>query len=450
MTTSVIDIEKIKAADYAHLVHPLFHPVDQKDPFVWVKGEGAILYEAGGKQYIDGLSGLWNVSLGHGRRDLAKAGARQMEELGYVSGYVGATNVPAVQLAEKLAELAYSSINHFFFAAGGGESVETAFKTARFFWITQGKPAKTKIMSRDFAYHGVTMAAMSATGLPIFWPMFGGKLPGFLHIKSPYPYRFVSEDQSVSPGVAAANLLEKAILQEGPETVAAFIAEPVQGSGGLIVPPDDYFPRIREICDKYDVLFIADEIITGFGRTGCWFGLERYGVEPDILAFAKGITSGYIPLGGIGLSDRVHKVMSDAPPAQRWMHAFTYSAHPVACAVGLAAIAAYEKENLIAAAASKGKRLLEGVKQLLSLDIVGDVRGMGMLVGLELVEDKATKKAFDPAKKMGERLHKECCKRGLYSRIRGDIYCLAPPFVTSDAHIDQIVNILGESVKALQ
>jgi adenosylmethionine-8-amino-7-oxononanoate aminotransferase len=250
--------------------------------------------------------------------------------------------------------------------------------------------------------------------------------------------------------VAAANLLEKAILQEGPETVAAFIAEPVQGSGGLIVPPDDYFPRIREICNKYDVLFISDEIITGFGRTGRWFGLELYGVEPDILAFAKGITSGYIPLGGIGLSDRVYKVMSDAPPAQRWMHAFTYSAHPVGCAVGLAAIDAYEKENLVAAAAAKGKRLLEGVKQLLSLEIVGDVRGMGMLVGLELVEDKATKKAFDPAKKMGERLHKECCKRGLYSRIRGDIYCLAPPFVTSDAQIDQIVNILGESVKALK
>jgi len=363
---------------------------------------------------------------------------------------VGATNVPAVQLAEKMAALAYPAINHFFFTAGGGESIETAIKTARFFWITQGKPEKTKIISRDFAYHGVTMAAMSATGLPIFWPMFGGKLPGFLHIKSPYPYRFVSEEPGVSPGVAAANLLEKAILQEGPETVAAFIAEPIQGSGGLIVPPDDYFPRIREICNKYNVLFIADEIITGFGRTGRWFGLERYGVEPDILAFAKGITSGYIPMGGIGLSDRVYKVMSDAPPAQRWMHAFTYSAHPVGCAVGLAAIHAYEKENLVAAAAAKGKRLLDGVKQLLSLDIVGDVRGMGMLVGLELVEDKATKKAFDPAKKMGERLHKECCKRGLYSRIRGDIYCLAPPFVTTDAQLDQIVNIVGESVKAVQ
>ena len=449
MTTNAIDIEKIKAADYAHLVHPLFHPTDQKDPFVWVKGEGSILHSADGKQYIDGLSGLWNVSLGHGRKDLAAAGARQMEQLAYVSGYIGATNVPAVQLAEKLASLTYPSINHFFFAAGGGESVESAFKTARFFWITQGKPEKTKIISRDFGYHGVTMAAMSATGLPAFWPMFGGKLPGFLHIKSPYPYRFVSDDPSVSPGVAAANLLEKAILQEGPETVAAFIAEPVQGSGGLIVPPDDYFPRIREICNKYDVLFISDEVITGFGRTGRWFGMERYGVQPDILAFAKSITSGYIPLGGIGLSGRVYQVMCDAPPAQRWMHAFTYSAHPVSCAVGLATIEAYEKENLVAAADAKGKKLLEGVKQLLSLNFVGDVRGKGMLVGLELVEDKATKKAFDPSKKMGERLHKECCKRGLYSRIRGDIYLLAPPFVTTDEQLDRIVNILGESVKAL-
>jgi adenosylmethionine-8-amino-7-oxononanoate aminotransferase len=447
MTT--IDIEKIKAADYAHLIHPLFHPNDQKDPFVWVKGEGAILHSADGRQFIDGLSGLWNVSAGHGRKELAQAAARQMEQLAFVSGYVGATNIPAVQLAEKLASLTYPSIQHFFFTAGGGESNESAFKTARFFWITQGKPEKTKIISREFGYHGVTIAAMSATGIPVFWPMFGGKLPGFIHIKSPYPYRFVSDDPSVSPGVAAANLLEKAILQEGPETVAAFIAEPVQGSGGLIVPPDDYFPRIREICTKYDVLFISDEIITGFGRTGRWFGLERYGVEPDILAFAKGITSGYIPLGGIGLSNRVQQVLEKAPADKRWMHAFTYSAHPVSCAVGLETIAVYERENLVAAAAEKGKKLLQGVRQLASLDKVGDVRGMGMLAGLELVEDKATKKAFDPARKMGEKLHKECCSRGLFSRIRGDIYLLAPPFVTKDSDIDRIVNILGDSVRAL-
>jgi adenosylmethionine-8-amino-7-oxononanoate aminotransferase len=446
---SAIDLQKVIAADQDHLIHPLFHPNDWANPFVWVSGEGSMIRSGDGREFIDGLSGLWNVSAGHGRKELAQAAARQMEQLAFVSGYVGNTNVPAVQLAEKIASLCYPSIQHFFFTSGGGESNESAFKTARFFWITQGKPEKTKIISREFAYHGVTMAAMSATGLPAFWPMFGGKLPGFLHIPSPYPYRFVSDDPSQSPGVAAANLLEKEILKEGPETVAAFIAEPVQGSGGLIVPPDDYFPRIREICNKYDVLFIADEIITGFGRTGKWFGLERYGVQPDMIAFAKSITSGYIPLGGIGLSDRVFKVLKDAPADKRWNHAFTYSAHPAACAVGLAAIEVYERENLVAEAGRKGKKLLEGVKQLEALDKVGNVRGMGLLVGLELVEDKSTKKPFAPSMNMGGQLHQECIKRGLYSRIRGDIYLLAPPYVTSDEQIDRIVNIVGESIKAL-
>jgi adenosylmethionine-8-amino-7-oxononanoate aminotransferase len=445
-----INLEKLIAADQAYLVHPLFHPNDQKDPFLWVQGEGSLLRTADGREFIDGLSCLWNVNVGHGRKELAHAAARQMEQLAFATCYTGNTNVPAIQLAEKLASLCYPSVNHFFFTCGGGESNESAFKTARFFWITQGKPEKTKIISREHAYHGVTLAAMSATGIPAFWPMFGGKLPGFIHIPSPYPYRFNWEDRSVSPGVAAANLLEKAILQEGPETVAAFIAEPVQGSGGLMVPPDDYFPRIREICNKYDVLFIADEVITGFCRTGRWFGLERYGVEPDIMSFAKGVTSGYIPLGGIGLSDRVFKVLAEAPPDKRWMHAFTYSGHPTACAVGLATIDIYERESLVDAAATKGRKLLEGVRQLASLENVGDVRGMGMLVGLELVEDKPSRKAFDPSRKMGERLHQECCKRGLYSRIRGDIYLLAPPFVTPDAQIDRIVNILGDSVRALK
>jgi adenosylmethionine-8-amino-7-oxononanoate aminotransferase len=444
-----IDIGKIVASDNDHLIHPLFHPNDQKNPFVWVQGQGATLRSADGREFIDGLSGLWNVSVGHGRKELAQAAARQMEQLAYVSGYIGNTNIPAVELSERLSALCYPSIQHFFFTCGGAESTESAFKTARFFWITQGKTEKTKIISREYGYHGVTLAAMSATGLPAFWPMFGGKLPGFIHIPSPYPYRFVSDDPSVSPGVAAANLLEKAILKEGPETVAAFIAEPVQGSGGLIVPPDDYFSRIREICNKYDVLFIADEIITGFGRTGRWFALERYGVEPDIIAFAKGITSGYIPLGGIGLSNRVVKVLEEAPADKRWNHAFTYSAHPVGCAVALATIDIYERENLIAAAAEKGKKLFHGVNQLASLPHVGNVRGMGMLAGIELVEDKATKKPFDPSRKMGERLHKECCNRGLYSRIRGDIYLLSPPFVTTDAQLDRIINIVGESIRVL-
>jgi putrescine---pyruvate transaminase len=443
-----VDIQKIIKADQDYLVHPLYHPNDAKEPFVWVKGEGAKLRTADGREFIDGLACLWNVTLGHGRKELAQAAARQMEQVAFVSAYTGHTNIPAVQLAEKLAQRCYPSINHFFFASGGGEANDSAIKTARFFWITQGRPEKMKIISREHAYHGVTMGAMSATGIPSYWPMFGGKLPGFIHIPSPYPYRFVSDNPSVSPGRAAADQLEKAILREGADTVAAFIAEPVQGAGGLIVPQDDYFPRIREICNKYDVLFLADEVITGFGRTGTWFGLEKWGVEPDMISFAKGITSGYLPLGGIGLSDRVYKVMAEAPPDRRWMHAFTYSAHPTCCAVGVATMDILEREGLVEEAARKGKRLLDALMQLSSLENVGDVRGRGLMCGVELVEDKATKKAFPASMKFGPRVLKECYKRGLVSRIKDDIYLLAPPFVISDADIDRSANILGEAISA--
>lgn len=441
-----VDLQKIVKADQDHLIHPLFHPNDHKEPFVWVQGEGSTLRTADGREFIDGLSCLWNVNVGHGRRELAQAAARQMEQLAFASAYVGSTNIPAVQLAEKLAELCSPSINHFFFSSGGGDANDSAIKTARFFWISQGHPDKLKIVSRVHGYHGVTTAAMSATGMSAYWPMFGGKLPGFVHIASPYPYRFVQEDASVSQGRAAADLLEQAILREGPDTVAAFVAEPVQGAGGLVVPQDDYFPRIREICNKHDVLFIADEVITGFGRTGRWFGLQHWNVEADIISFAKGITSGYLPLGGIGLSDRVFQSLVDVPPEKRWMHAFTYSAHPTCCAVALANLEIIEREGLVEAAARKGKKLLDGLRQLEKLEGVGDVRGLGLMAALEFVEDKATKKPFPPSKKIGARVQAECYRRGLHSRIREDIYMLAPPFVTPDADIDRIVNILGEAI----
>src|SRR5206468_5063894 len=240
-----IDAEKIVKSDLAHLIHPLYHLSEAKSPFVWLKGEGSTLRAADGKEYIDGLACLWNVTLGHGRKELAAAAAKQMEQLAFTSSYTGHTNIPAVQLAERLSERCYKSISHFFFASGGGEANDSAIKTARFFWISQGKPEKIKIISREYAYPGVTMGAMNATGIASYWPMFGGKLPGFIHIPSPYPYRYA--------GGNPADELEKAILREGPDTVAAFIAEPVQGAGGLIVPQNDYFPRIREICDKYDI-----------------------------------------------------------------------------------------------------------------------------------------------------------------------------------------------------
>ncbi len=442
----MFDIERLIQIDQRHLVHPLFHPSDHTDPMIWVEGHGAMIRGADGREFIDGLSGLWNVNVGHGRAELGEAAARQMTKLAYASAYTGTTNIPAIKLAEKLAERCYPSINHFFFTSGGAESNDSAFKTSRFFWNAKGKPDKLKIISLNLGYHGVTLGAMNATGLEMYHPGFGPPMPGFLRIPAPYPYRFETTGSASDPGVAAANGLEEAILREGPETVAAFIAEPVQGVGGAIVPQDSYFPRIREICDTYDVLLIADEVITGFGRTGKWFALEHWGVEPDIVSMAKGITSAYVPLGGIGLSDRVFSGLTEVSPANRWMHAYTYSGHPTCSAVALENIAILEREGLVEASAEKGKRLLDGLRELARLDHVGDVRGLGLMTGVELVEDKATRRSFDPKRKVGAKLHAECVRRGLFSRFRNDIYVIAPPFVTENDDIDRIVNIVGESI----
>lgn len=436
--------------DHAHMLHPLYHPSAHIAPKVWVSGKGAIVTDSTGQEFIDGLSGLWNVYIGHGRHELAEAAANQMKQLAFYSAYVGSTNPPAVALAEKLSTLFYPQINTFFFTSGGAEATESSFKTARFYWKAVGKPDKVKIISRMKGYHGVTMAAMSATGLPAYWPMFEPRVPGFIHIDSPYPYRFVNPTPEVSDGVAAANLLEQAILREGPETVAAFIAEPVQGAGGVIPPQDDYFRRIREICDTYDVLLIADEVITGFGRTGTWFGLEHYGIQPDIAQFAKGITSGYVPLGGIGISDTIRDAIEQVPGDKRWMHAFTYSGHPTSCAVALANIAIIEQEGLVQRAADIGALMQQKLAELYALPSVGNVRGKGMMAAVELVADKATKEAFPASANVGGRVLKEMIQRGLFTRIVGDTICFAPPLITPIELIDQSVAIIGEAIQAVQ
>jgi len=432
--------------DKAHLLHPLHHPSAYAATRVWVSGKGAMITDSTGREYIDGLAGLWNVNVGHGRQELADAAQKQMATLAFHSAYAGGTNEPAIRLAERLSGLTYPSINTFFFTSGGAESSESSFKTARFYWKALGKPDKIKVISRHRAYHGLTLAAMSATGLPAFWPMFEPRTPGFLHIDAPDPYRFVNTDPGVSLGVAAANKLEEAILREGPDTVAAFIAEPVQGAGGVIVPPADYFPRIREICTKYDVLLIADDVITGFGRTGRWFGLDHYGIEPDIMQFAKGITSGYIPLGGIGVSDTVRDVINGVPAGKRWMHAFTYSGHPTCCAVALANIDILEREHLVERAAAGGARLLEGLRTLEAIDCVGHVRGQGLMAAVEVVADKGTKALFPAQVGLTQKLMDGLMDRGLYTRVVMDCICIAPPLVTSDAVIDRIVETLRETI----
>jgi putrescine---pyruvate transaminase len=437
------------AADHAHLLHPLHHPSLHQDPKVWVEGRGATVTDADGRQYLDGLAGLWNVNVGHGRRELADAAMAQMSKLAYCSTYAGSTNFPAIELAERLSEVTYPSINTFYFTSGGAEATDSSIKTARFYWKAIGKPDKTTIIARRRGYHGLTLAAMSATGIPAFWPMFEPRVPGFVHIDAPDPYRFVSDDPAVTIGVAAANQLERAILHEGADTVAAFIAEPVQGAGGVIVPPPDYFARVREICDAHGVLLISDEVITGFGRTGRWFGLEHYGIEPDIMQFAKGVTSGYVPLGGIGVSDSIREIMNSVPPAKRWMHAYTYSGHPTCCAVAVRNLQILREERLIERAATLGAHLAARLQPLARMDHVGHIRAQGLIAAVEVVADKTTKAQFPPDASTSQRLYDALLERGLYTRVLFDCICLAPPLVVSEEELDRMVAIIAEAIPAV-
>jgi adenosylmethionine-8-amino-7-oxononanoate aminotransferase len=434
--------------DATHLLHPLYHPAEHAGAHIWVKGEGATLTDAEGRTYLDGLSCLWNVNVGHGRTELAAAAAEQMATLAFATGYTGSSNVPAIRLAARLREVAYPNLTTTFFTSGGAESNESAFKTARFYWKAIGRPEKVKVIAREHAYHGVTLAAMSATGMTAYWPMFEPRVPNFVHTVSPFPYRFQGTRPGETVGQAAARMLEETILREGPETVAAFIAEPVQGAGGVIVPPDDYFPRVREICTKHQVLFIADEVITGFGRTGSYFALTRWGVQPDILSFAKGVTSGYLPLGGIMVSEPIRQAILSVPPEKRWMHAFTYSGHPTCCAVALKNLEIIDREGLVERAARMGERLLKGLQTLSSLPAVGDVRGLGLMCAVELVADKASKAPLPTERKVGEKVRRAADQRGLFTRIRGDAILLAPPLVVTEAQVDRIVQILGEAIPA--
>lgn len=431
--------------DQDHLIHPVHSAQDQREAVIFTSGEGAVLRDVDGRKYLDGLASLWNVHAGHGRRALAEAAAAQMTRLAYASAYSGYSNEPAIRLAGRLLTLAYPNLSGVYFTTGGAESNETAFKIARYVWRRRGRPGKTKVIARHHGYHGVTLAAMSATGIPAFHTMFAPAVPGFVHVLPSYPYRY---------GDSMADALEEAIRGEGPDTVAAFIAEPVIGAGGVIPPAAAYFPAVREICDRYEVLFIADEIITGFGRTGRWFALDHWGVRPDMVAFAKGVTSAYLPLGGVMVSRQIHDDIRAAPAAERFMHAATYSGHPTCCAVGLANLDILEGEGLVDRAARLGSRLLGGLETLRDLPGVGDIRGLGLMAGIELVTDKQAK---TPAIGLGARVLGEARRRGLITRMRagqtgqapiGDVICLAPPLIVSESQVDRIVEILRESILA--
>jgi putrescine---pyruvate transaminase len=438
---------ELAANDLAHLIHPLYHPKAQEGALIMERGEGIYLWDVNGTRYIDTLSCLWNVNVGHGRQELADAAQRQMAQMAFCNSYTGFSNPPAIELASRLAKMAPGDLNAVFFTSGGGESNESAFKMARWYWNVKGKPSKFKIISRTDGYHGVTASAMAATGMSVYWDRFGQLPPGFVHAVSPNQYRLGNSPDETKK--LALDSIEELITREGADTVAAIIAEPVQGAGGVIVPPDGYIQGLRALCDRYEILYIADEVITGFARTGEWFASERFGVQPDLLSFAKGVTSGYVQLGGIIVSERIQQTIAEQPSDVRWMHAYTYSAHPTACAVGLANLDIMERENLRGAAARTGPYLLSKLESLRDLPHVGDVRGYGMLARIEFVQDPASKQAFPSAAKYGDRVVAEMRKRGAITRNRGDVVVFAPPLVITEAQVDELASIVRESTKAV-
>jgi len=450
---------KLITIDQAHLIHPLHHPVDHATPFICVRGRGAIVQDIDGHEYIDGLSGLWNVNVGHGRVELADAAAAQMKELAFFSGYIGSTNVPAIMLANRLVEITDHAMQAVFFTTGGAESNESAFKTARFYWKARGKPEKVKVIARQQAYHGLTLQAMSATAMGAsYWKMFEPRVPGFVHVQTCYPYRFQGARPGETVGAAAARELEEMILREGSDTVAAFIGEPIHGAGGVFYPTDDYWPLVRDVCTRHGVLLIADEIITGFGRTGRWFALPHWNVQPDILSFAKGVTSGYLPLGGMMVNGAIKEAMDAVTPADRWWHAYTYSAHPTCCAVALMNIEIMQRDRLCERAAEMGERLRGALEAAFGdHPNTGEIRaGKGLLAAVEFVEDRATKRNFASDLKIASRLQGEMIKRGVVTRTRaaagvhplpGDMVFFAPPLVITEAEIDRMVSVAHDAAK---
>jgi len=411
-----------------------------------VRGEGAYIYDIQGRRYLDGLSGLFTVQVGHGRSELADAAARQARELAYFPIWSYA-HPAAVQLAERLADAAPGDLNRIFFTTGGGEAVETAWKLAKQYFKLTGKPEKYKVISRYVAYHGTPQGALSITGIPAAKTMFEPLVPGAHKVPNTNFYRAsVFGDDLVAFGRWAANQIEDAILMEGPESVAAVFLEPVQNSGGCFPPPPGYFQRVREICDQYDVLLVSDETICAFGRLGPMFGCDKFGYVPDMITTAKGMTSGYSPIGACIISDRLAEPFLHG--LDYFPHGYTFGGHPVSAAVAMANLDLFEKEGLNQRVLDNELAFRTTLEKLGDLPIVGDVRGDGYFYGIELVKDKGTKETFDDDE--SERLlrgylSKALFEAGLYCRAddRGDpVVQLAPPLICGQEHFDEIEQIL--------
>jgi len=442
------------AGDLEHLIHPLtdHSALAQAGPLVIDRGEGCELVSEDGRRLIDGMAGLWTVNLGHGRQELVDAAVKQLRSLPYLSTFGGVSSPPAIELAERIAGLAPPGMGGVFFVSGGSEANETAIKLARRHWVRSGQPGKSIVLAHERGYHGLAGVTTTATRLAPYHADFGIEAPDVFEVPAPYAYRCAAGtpcEPETCP-VCTGQELERRIAELGAERIAAVIVEPVFGSGGVIVPPPGYLRLLREICDRHRLLLIVDEVITGFGRTGTWFACEHEGVVPNLITFAKGVTSGYVPLGGVIVGDHLWDELRE--PSARpgvLMHGFTHSGHPVACAVALANIATIEREDLLARVGETSRTLARLLAPLREHPEVGEVRQAGLMAGIELVADRATRERWPVEAARGRRAAAEAREHGLLTRsLLDDVLCLAPPFTISEEMIGRAVEILLESIEA--
>ena len=435
--------EQWQAADARHFLHPFtdFGALARTGARIIERGEGIYLWDTEGRRLLDAMSGLWCVNVGYGRRELIDAATAQLEQLPFYNAFFQTATPPAIELAELLAEVTPPQFQHVFFGGSGSEGNDTVVRMVRRYWDLLGQPQRTVIISRNNAYHGSTMAGASLGGMAGMHAQGGLPIPDVVHIEQPYWYGLGRSMSRAEFGTLAASWLEARILELGPERVAAFVGEPVQGAGGVIIPPDTYWPAVQAICDRHGILLVSDEVICGFGRTGRWFGCETLGMRPDLMTFAKGVTSGYIPLGGVMVAERIARVLIDR--GGEFAHGYTYSGHPVACAVALANIRLIQREGLVEQVREDtGPYLAEHYARLKDHPLVGDAETCGLMGAIQLVKDKERGTTFAPELEVGMLCRGHCFGHGLVMRAVADRMIVAPPLVITRPQIDEMVTLI--------
>jgi putrescine---pyruvate transaminase len=434
----------LRAADAAHHLHPFTNAaaLAKEGTRVIVRAEGPYIYDSDGNRVLDGMAGLWNVNIGYGRPELAEAAHKQMLELPFYNTFFKTSHPPVIALSERLAKLAPAGFSQVFYGSSGSESNDTAIRLIRHYWTLKGKPEKTVIISRNWAYHGSTIAAASLGGMPAMHAQIHPRLPDIVHVMPPYAFGEQRPDETEDEfGLRAAQAIEDAILAIGPERVGAFAGEPIQGAGGVKIPPKSYWPAVAKIIKKYDLLWLADEVITGFGRMGTWFGSHYYDLKPDLITFAKAITSGYQPLSGVLVGDRVAGALFEYE--SEFVHGYTYSGHPVACAVALANLDIIEGEGLIDHARTVAiPALAKMLTRLTDHPLVGEVRSEGLLGAVELVKNKRTRARFNPPGRAGTIMRDHMFREGCVMRAVVDTICMSPPLIWGEAQVEEAYTVL--------